>query len=289
MHTIKHPFKNSEVDEKQLLETGEIICQRCHGTGTNPDYLEVNLILKAIDDLGPNCNSFEDITFNSVNRNAPCCLSCYGMKKIDWALYATGNYEQELMDWKYDMQKWFLVDVEPFLQYIHYGEVWNRFNTEKYLHFDLETKRWNEVCGYKQNIDSLRAAYKWLHRFKTDGYWGPESYESIPDVYVLYPELSWEDRNHHIQELKAELILSPELTIDRLFDIKKDLDLFWYHIEDLDCIEIEDNVSRIIPDGFTFIWENILRKFGLPQSYIDLLNSDEINFEPAKGIGAAQH
>ena len=44
-------FGESEIDKEQFAKNMEIICQRCNGTGTDPDYKEVNVILAAIDDL----------------------------------------------------------------------------------------------------------------------------------------------------------------------------------------------------------------------------------------------
>ena len=263
----------------------DIICHRCNGTGTDPEYKDVNVILAAIDDIGLECIkdsdeggfSFKfifDAYYKRANRNAPYCRNCYGMKKIDCWDHRDLNYKQELMDRKNAMRKWFLSDVDPFLLYIQNGEVWCK-SGEK-VHLDLERKRWIEVNDFSKNIDSLRAVFKWLHRFKADGYWDFEHFGDHPfDPH----ELSWTGPVGHLKDLTTELITSHSVTIKRLIEIKNDLDFFFCHIQDLDNIYIPDTVSNALPKGFKFTWENILRKFGLPQTHLHLFESDEIKSE----------
>ncbi len=64
--------------------------------------------------------------------------------------------------------------------------------------------------------------------------------------------------------------------MERLIEIKNDLDLFWHNIEKLDDIEVEDNANGKLSTEFEFTWENIIRKFGLPPSNLAFLNSEKI-------------
>jgi hypothetical protein len=263
-------FGESEIDKEQLAKNFGIICQRCNGTGTDPDYKEVNVILSAIYDLEEQDKKKSSNSAKPLNR-IPLCLSCYGMVKIDWVDYVSGNYKQELLDLKNDTIKWFLLDADPFLQYIQKGEVCYNKSGKK-VHFDLERKLWIEVNDFNENIDSYRAAYKWLRRFEADGYLYcsyndlPYEPEGLCDVGVT---MGW------LQELKTELIISQRITIERLIEIKNDLDFFRHDIQDLDQFYVIDIVSKALPDGFKFTWENILRKYDLPLSYLHLFESDE--------------
>jgi hypothetical protein len=266
MNRIDNIFGLSKINQEHFYKTGEIVCKRCNGTGTNPDYQEVNSILAAIDELAQDYSDFFQRLLNSANKAAPCCLGCFGMKKIDWIQYTNGSYKQELIARRKDMRKWFLRDVEPFLLYVHYGEVWHKPDTQKCLHFDLERKCWTEANGPNDDTNNLRAAYKWLHRFKADDYF---NHENIADVAFNYQELYWIEPRQHLKAIKTELILSKDITIDRLMEIKKDLDLFWYDIQGLDHIIIEDNVNRKLPNGFKFTWQNILEKFDLPLTHLN--------------------
>jgi hypothetical protein len=196
------------------------------------------------------------------------------MKKIDWIQYANGNYKQELIDRRNDVRNSFLHDVEPFLDYISYGEVWFKFDAKtKYLRFDIERKSWIEVSGLNDDFDSLKTAYKWLNRFKVVGYF---DLETVADYVHKHLELYLIEPEQYFQDIKTELILSQKVTIERLIEIKKDLDLFWYNIQDLDHINIDGNVNGKLAKGFKFTWENILYKFGLSRSFLNLLNSKEV-------------
>ena len=157
-----------------------------------------------------------------------------------------------------------------FLKYIHFGEVWD--DGRKKVRFDLERKRWIEVIDSNQNIDSLRAAFKWLHRFKADGYW---DFKHVGDVPFHYQELYWIDPEEHLKVLKAELVLSHRVTIDRLNEIKNDLDFFLYDIQCFDKLYVPNIVRKVLPWGYKFTWENILRRFDLPLSYLHLFESDK--------------
>jgi hypothetical protein len=197
------------------------------------------------------------------------------MKKIDREQFISGDYKQELMDRKNDMRKWFLSDANPFLLYIKNGEVWCK--SEKKVHFDLERKRWIDVIDFNKNFDSLRAAYKWLRRFKVDGYIGYELENKF--ITLRNGRFFWEVAWDHIQAIKTELIVTKRVTIERLIEIKNDLALFFLSIQDLDDLLISDIVSKALPNGFKFTWENILRRFDLPLTHLHLFESDEIRSE----------
>lgn len=273
MKKIENVFVQSKIDREQFRKTGEIICQRCNGTGINPDYMEVNLIQKAIDALGKRISNQNQQMFYSANTNAPYCLSCSGMKKIDWLQYATGSYKQELIDRKIDLKKWFLRDVEPFLEYIHRGEVWRETDSHKYPHFDLEKNCWVEGNPPKDDFSGLKAAYKWLHRFKADDYF---EFGNHANIAFHYQELYWVEPDLYFWPIKLELLLSKRISINRLLEIKKDLDLFFYDIQYFDRLSFEDDISDMHSDDFKFTWENILSKFELPRAHLDLLNSEVI-------------
>lgn len=275
MNRIENVFGQSIIDREQLRGTGEIICQCCIGTGINPNYRVVNLIQNAINELGTSISGHNRHIFHSANTNAPYCLSCYGMKKIDWVQYATDSYKQELIDMKIDVKKWFLRDVEPFLEYIHRGEVWHETNSYKYPHFDLEKNCWIEGNPPKDDFSSLKAAFKWLHRFKAEGYF---DYDNFADVAPNYQELYWIEPDLYFRGIKLDLLFSKKISINRLFEIKNELHLFFRHIQDLDRIIIEEDVNRKSADGFRFTWENIFRKFGLPLIYLCYFNSDGVEF-----------
>jgi hypothetical protein len=272
MYRIDGNFGLSKINQEHFYGKGEIVCKCCNGTGINLEYKEVNRILAAIDGLSQNYGQSFRGLFNRANTSVPYCLSCYGMKKIDWVQYANGNYRQELIERKKEMQRWFLKDIEPFLRYVHRGEVWYEFETQKYLHFDLERKCWTESADLSDDTNSLRAAYKWLHRFKSDEYF---DFESVTDVAPDYQELYWIEPKQHLKAIKIELILSKVIIIDWLIEVKSDLELFWYKIQDLDHIEIEADVNEKLPKGFKFTWENILREFGLPAIHLNSLNPKE--------------
>ena len=170
------------------------------------------------------------------------------------------------------MREWFLKDIHPFLDYIHSGEVFTPYcNSNKHLHFDHERKCWIEVDGVDADINCLRAAYKWLHKFKDDDYFDMSNIADVAfnnqELYSIEPEL-------HFKAIKNELIFSKNLSIDRLLEIKNDVDLFWYDIKWLDSLEIEYEVQSELPAEFKFTWENILRKFGLPMEYLTTLEQE---------------
>ena len=75
--------------------------------------------------------------------------------------------------------------------------------------------------------------------------------------------------------MKINLVTAKNLPISRLLEIKNDLDLFWYDIQDLNDVQIEYEVIENLSKGFKFTWENILRKFNLPQTYRHLFETDE--------------
>ena len=272
MKSTKSGFVQFDIDKKELFSTGETVCKCCSGSGINPDYLEVNNILKAIDHLGHNCNGWFAKVFNSANTTAPYCLNCCGMKRVDWIQYARSNYNQDLVKSRKKMREWFLRDVHPFLDYVYFGEVFTPCGTEnKYLHFDHERKYWVEVDGVNADGNTLRAAYKWLHKFKDDDYFDMSNIADVAfnnqELYSIEPEL-------HLKAIKNELIFSKNFSIDRLLEIKNDVDLFWYDIKWLDRLEVDYEVQMELPTGFKFTWENILRKFGLPMEYLTTLEQE---------------
>jgi hypothetical protein len=274
MKRIENIFGYSKIDRKQFRKNGEVICNGCNGTGINPDYKIVNRIQTAIDEL---CkiqdNSYPRI-LKSANTKVPYCLNCYGMKKIDWAQYATGNYTQELMDRNKKMRKKFLDGVDPFLRYIHCGEVWcNDYTPRDYFSFNLENKSWYKTDGLNKDSNSLRVAYKWLNSFIDDGYF---DLDNVADVAPNYQELYWIEPEEQLQLMKINLLVAKNISMSRLLEIKNDLDLFWYDIQDLDHIETEYEIIENLSNGFKFTWENILRKFGLSLTYLCLFNSEEV-------------
>jgi hypothetical protein len=64
--------------------------------------------------------------------------------------------------------------------------------------------------------------------------------------------------------------------MERFIEIKNDLDLFWYKIEKLNEIGIEDTANGKPSTEFKFTWENILKKFDLPLDQLAFLNSEKI-------------
>lgn len=242
--------------------------------GIDPDYKEVNAILVAIDDL---CQSYLPSLPGMVqfaNREAPYCFKCYGMKKLDWIQYAQGTFRKKFADRKRKAREGFLEDVQPFLVYVSFGETHIKIKGRpKYLHFDLEAKSWVKVKGPKDDIDSLRGAFKWLHRFRDDDCWDIETAGHIP---LKYQELFWTRLEEHLKTIKAELLRSAELPMERFIEIKNDLDLFWYKIEKLNEIGIEDTANGKPSTEFKFTWENILKKFDLPLDQLAFLNSEKI-------------
>jgi hypothetical protein len=251
-------------------ETVEIICPRCNGTGIDPACKEVNAILVAIDELlrGYGRSSLR-MPFRS-NVQMPHCLSCYGMTRIDWIKYANGSYKRQFVERKKILRESFLHDVEPFLGYLHRGEVFFKSGAvDEWLHFDLEKKSWIRVDGPKRNINSLREAWKWLNRFKTDDYFDPETFAKAA---FDYEELYSTEPKQYFEAIRTELLHSKELSVERLFDIKSDLDLFWRDIESFNDIGAEYRACGILPPDFDFTWESILRRFGLPLSHLVLLN-----------------
>jgi len=273
MKKIENLFGHSKIDQEQLRKTGEVICNCCYGTGLNPDYKKVHNIQTAINKLPIIGLGSSPLISNSTNTNALYCLNCYGMGKIDWVQYATGNYIQELLDRIKKMRESFLQDVDDFLFYIHSGEIWCKDVTlKKYHHFNIERNIWIEADEPDySDIDYLRAAYIWLNKFKADDYFDLKSIRSVAQSNEL---LYWIGPDDYMQEIKEELIRSSEMSIDRLLEIKKELDLFWYDITDLDDMRPEDNIEGEPPMEYVFTWENFLREFNLPLSYLNLFNSD---------------
>jgi len=283
--SIKPIFGEPKIGQEQFAENFEFICQRCNGTGIDPDYKEVNVILAAIDDIGRQCKKDSyagefgfEYTFmpylQGADRNAPYCLSCDGMKKIDWVDRITEGYKKELMDRKNEIQKWFLYDVDQFLLYIKNGEVWCK--SGKKVHFDLERNCWIEVNDFNENIDSLRAVYKWLHRFKEERYFDFDYYNDHP---FDLEDLCWTFRTFPVdllQALKTELIISQSVTIERLVEIKNDLDFFLYDIQGFDQLYVKGFSWLERPWGPKFTWENVLRKVNLPLKHLHLFESDKI-------------
>jgi hypothetical protein len=271
IETISEQLKS---DEELFNETGEIVCPSCNGTGINPDYKEVNVILRAIDELPDPCRtSSEQMEYRS-QTTVPNCLTCYGLKKIDWVQYARGTYKQELIDLKKDIRHWFLSDIEDFLSYVHGGQVFSGiFSEGKYLHFDLESKSWTEVGGRRNDINSLRDAWKWLNRFRADDYF---DLETLTDALRHYQELYLVEPEQHFWAIKAELLYSKELTMERLIEIKNDLALFWWDMERLTDLGTGYRPYGILPMVFEFTWEKVLKQFGLPLDQLAFLNSAEI-------------
>jgi hypothetical protein len=278
MDWIETISKQLESDQELLGETGEIVCPCCNGTGTNPDYTEVNVILRAIHELPHPCRTpLQQVGYRSQTK-APRCLNCYGMARIDWVQYARGTYKQELLDWKKDTRDWFLRDIEDFLQYVHGGQVFSGiFSDDKCLHFDLEKKNWIEVSGQRHDINSLREAWKWLHKFLDAGYWDDKT---VGDAIFDYQELYLIEPKHHLEAIKAELLCSKELSVERLIEIKNDLDLFWRDIESFNDLGNNCRPYGVLPMTYEFTWENILNKFGIPLSHLAFFNSEKV--EPKK-------
>jgi len=271
MKIIENIFGQSKIDSEQIYKTGEIICQCCNGTGINPEYKTVNLFQTAVDELCKIQDNTYPRVFKSVNTKVPHCLTCYGMKKIDWIQYANGNYPQELMYRNKEMQKKFLDGVFPFLRYIHCGEVWcNDYTPRDYFHFDLENKSWYKTGGFNKDSNSLRDAYKWLNSFFEYGYF---DMDNVDDVSLSYKELYWDEPEQQVKLMKINLVTAENHSIGRLLEIKNDLDLFWYDIQDLNDVQIEYEVIENSSKEFKFTWENILKKIGLPRTYLNLLNS----------------
>lgn len=263
--------------QKLSNEEGQIICERCNGTGIDPAYTEVNSILVAIDDLCQGYLPSPPGMVQFANRDAPYCLRCYGMKKLDWIQYAQGIFRQEFIARKHKAQEGFLRDVQPFLVYVSLGETHIKMKGRpKYLHFDRETKSWVKVNGPRDDVNTLRVAFEWLHRFHDDGCWDTEAAGDIP---LNYHDIFRTRLEEHLKTIKAKLLCSEELTTERLIEIKNDLDLFWYKIEKLDEIRIEETACGILPPDFDFTWESILRRFGLPRSHLAFLNPEKSKAE----------
>jgi hypothetical protein len=270
MDWIEDICRQWDIDQDVFGETGEIICPRCNGTGIDPDYREVNAILVAIDEVrrGYGRSSLR-MPFRS-NVQIPHCLSCYGMTRIDWIKYANGSYKRQFVERKKILREGFLYEIEPFVRYVRWGEVvFGGDPTDRGLHFDLERKLWIEVDEPKDDINSLREAWKWLNRFKADDYFDRKTFGKAEcyyqDLYAMEPE-------DHIQAINKELLRSKDLSMERLIEIKNDLDLFWRDIGDFNDIGREYRPYGILPPDFDFTWENILRKFALPLSHLAFLN-----------------
>jgi hypothetical protein len=271
MDWIEDICRQRESGQNLSNKQDEIICPRCNGTGIDPDYKEVNAILVAIDDLYQGYLPSLLGMVQVANREAPYCLKCYGMKKLDWIKYAQGTFRQEFADRKRKAREGFLRDVQPFLAYVFFGETHLKIKGRpKYLHFDRETKSWVKVDGPKDDVNTLRLAFEWLHRFHDDGCWDTEAAGDIP---LNYHDIFRTRLEEHLKTIKAELLCSEELTTERFIEIKNDLDLFWYKIEKLDEIRIEDTANGKPSTEFKFTWESILRKFGLPLRHLASLNS----------------
>jgi hypothetical protein len=261
--------------QKLSNDAGEIICERCNGTGIDPDYKEVNAVLVAIDELFKDNNT--PPTVNHTNHEVPYCLKCYGMKKLDWIQYAQGIFRQELDNRRRRMRERFLSDVLPFLIYVDLGGAYFKVGHPiKYMQFDLKTKSWVEVRHRNGDTNSMRNAFKWLHRFRDEGYFDLEIGD---DNFPKYPTLFWYRVERHLTKIKTELLRSAELTMERLKEIKNDLDLFWVEIETLAKIEIEEVGNERLSTEFEFTWESILRRFGLPLSHLALLNPEKSKAE----------
>jgi hypothetical protein len=97
--------------------------------------------------------------------------------------------------------------------------------------------------------------------------------DNVDDVSLSYKELYWDEPEQQVKLMKINLVTAENLPISRLLEIKNDLDLFWYDIQDLNDVQIEYEVIENLSRGFKFTWENILKKFGLPRTYLNLLNS----------------
>jgi hypothetical protein len=270
MRKIENIFGQSKIDSEQFYKTGEITCPCCEGSGINPDFKTVNLFQKAVDELCKIQNNSHSQIFKSANTEVPHCLTCYGMKKIDWIQYANGNYQQELIDRKEVMQVDFLYKVLPFLRYIHYGEVWcNDYTSRNYFHFDFENKSWKKAGGFNKDSKSLWNAYIWLNRLLNYGYF---NMDNVDDVGINYTELYYDEPEEEVKQIKFDLVTAENLSISKLIAIKHELDHFWYDIQDLNNVQIEDETIENLSKGFNFTWKNILKKFGLPQTYLKLLN-----------------
>lgn len=265
-------FGQFPIGENEIDITGEIKCKCCKGTGTNPDYREVNVIQSAINHFGQSCADWFARKINSANLQAPCCLNCYGLKKIDWVNYANGGYETVLTSRRKTMQSWFLKDIEPFLRYIHCGEVLELFGAKTgFFHFDWEKQSWASVDGINYDLNNLRNTYWWLNKFRNDGYF---DLSNVSDVAFGYQELYVIDPSHYLESIKAELLISEKMTIDRLLEIKNEMDLFWYDIKQLKPLPTKDELQAKLSDEFEFSWKSVLRKFGLPMELLSLLDEE---------------
>jgi hypothetical protein len=262
-------FGRYPIDENELNTTGEMKCRCCEGTGTNPDYREVNVIQTAINNFSQSCSDWFAKTINSANIQAPYCLACYGLRKIDWVQYANGACERELIEHKESMHRWFLKDIEPFLRYIHCGEVIELFGwTTDLFHFDWEKRSWFQADGINHDLNNLKKAYIWLNKFRDDGYF---DLSNVSDAAFGYQELYVIDPSHYFESIKAELLRSKKMTIERLLEIKKEMDLFWYDIGSLKTLPTENKIQAARSDEFEFTWKSILSKFGLSMEYLSLL------------------
>ena len=267
MDWIENISRRAKTDAKLFNEEGEIVCPRCNGTGTDPDYREVNVILRAIHKL----NGWDQ------NVKLPCCVNCYGMAKIDWIQYANGSCKQELADWREEMRELFLLDVDPFLSYVHQGGIATKIgildSAIQYFYLDRETDSWIEVIHPQYDIRTLRAGHEWLARFEADDYWGPET---NMDIVLLHEDFYIDGPEEHLRTLKAELLRGVDLSMERLVEIKRDLNLFRRDIGNLAEISSDDREITKLSAGFKFTWENVLKKFRLPLSNLPLLTSSKL-------------
>ncbi len=245
MNEMNDAFALNDENLKHFESTGKIVCKYCNGSGINPTYKEIDKILKAISD-----------------SDGLCCLHCYGLAEIDWIEYANGIYKKRMINLKKMMKELFWINIYPFLHYVQYGEVCYDEDSENWFHYDPANDCWFKSTIILDSLEGHRAKNGWIEMFRTDGYCDIESVIKYKDNF---PSGYLKSNYYYAAEIKANLIDSRAMTLDELYEIKEELKILGFSIEDLNWIKTDKIFERNMPRGFEFNWNSLLDKFYLPR------------------------
>ena len=163
--------------EKQLNETGLFVCEHCSGTGINPEYQEHNEIVRALD-----------------GHDAFLCLSCYGIKQVDWVEHITGSFLQDLKYRKRELKDGFFDSLESYIYFNifgrvlvdDYGECW-RYDTKKGSWAET-AQALGSVKGQKDVADLILKA---IHSGYTDADRYGDYLWPTGDIFAVYHIVRW--------------------------------------------------------------------------------------------------
>jgi hypothetical protein len=248
-------FRSSEVS---FNDEGIAVCPYCNGTGLNDDFELLN--------------KYHEFTNFPVRAH---CLKCYGKKKTDWVEVLNSRIDDEMDALFHDNLGILFSGFLAFLRFVYIGYR-HESNDEEYYQYDNDKNQWveSELNDWPGHLECKKEMLIWINKLIDAGYMrdpgDPEEFTknclssaSIPDILSLIYDPICD--SECAANIKAGILYTTELKIDNLLQIRKDLEILGYTIEDLNEIASDDESTDNFDVDFVFTWENLLDKFKIPR------------------------